>query len=453
MTVFALTLRTLRHRAGGSAASFLALLFGATVLMAFASMLDVAIAGDARGPVRETLVVMATVVGGWGLMLVVLAVTSTLTLAVRQRAAETALLKSLGATPARLTRAIVGEAAVLAVLAGALAVVPGALAGRGVLALLHSTGQVPEEVGYAFGPVAPALGIGIVLVAAVLAALVTARRTTRGPVVEAMTDAETGRTRMSRKRAVAAGLFLALGADLAVITATVMRDEDEYAMATAGQADILASVGLALLAPVLVRWAVGLLAGPLRLAGVAGELVAAGLRRRTGQAAAVVTPIVLFTGIGIGTLYMQATENAAVRAAGQATAAEQENIQTLNLVVIGMVVVFTALMVVNTMVAATAHRRREFGQQRLAGATPGQVLGAAALEGAVLALVGLACGTVASLFTIMPFGSARAGSVVPDGGPWIYAGMAAVAVVLTLATALGATRRALRTPAVAAVAA
>ncbi|MFI6515974.1 FtsX-like permease family protein [Spirillospora sp. NPDC050679] len=453
MTVFSLVLRTLRHRAGGSAASFLALLFGATVLMAFASMLDVAIAGDARGPVRETLVVMASVVGGWGLMLVVLAVASTLTLAVRQRAAETALLKSLGATPARLTRAIVGEAAVLAVAAGALAVVPGALAGRGVLALLHSTDQVPEEIGYAFGPVAPALGIGIVLVAAVVAALVAARRTTRGPVVESLTDAETGRTRMSRKRAVAAGLFLALGVDLAVVTMTAMRDEEQYAMATAGQADILASVGLALLAPVLVRWAVGLLAGPLRLAGAAGELAAAGLRRRTGQAAAVVTPIVLFTGIGIGTLYMQATENEAARAAGQVAAADQENVHTLNLVVIGMIVVFTALMVVNTMIAATAHRRREFGQQRLAGATPGQVLGAAALEGVVLALVGLACGTVASLFTIMPFASVRAGSAVPGGGPWIYAGMAAVAVVLTLATALGGTRRALRTPAVAAVAA
>ncbi len=449
----ALALRTLRHRAGGSAASFLALLFGATVLMAFASMLDVAIAGDARGSARETLVLMATVVGGWGLMLVVLAVVSTLTLAVRQRAAETALLKSLGATPARLARAIVGEAAVLALLAGALAVVPGVLAGRGLLALLHSTDQVPEDIGYTFGPLAPVMGIGIVLVAAVLAALVTARRTTRGPVVESINDAETGRTRMSKKRMVAAGLFLALGVDLAVVTATVMRDEAEAAIATAGQADILASIGLALLAPVLVRRAVGLLAGPLRLAGVAGELAAAGLRRRTGQAAAVVTPIVLFTGIGIGTLYMQATENAAAKAAGTAAAAEQENVQTLNLVVIGMIVAFTALMVVNTLIAATAHRRREFGQQRLAGATPGQVLGAAAVEGTVLALVGLACGTVASLFTIMPFGSVRGGSVVPEGGPWIYLGMAAVAFALTLGTALGATRRALRTPAVVAVAA
>ena len=47
---------------------------------------------------RKTLITIASVVGGWGLILVVFAVASTLTLSVRQRGAEMALLKNVGAT-------------------------------------------------------------------------------------------------------------------------------------------------------------------------------------------------------------------------------------------------------------------------------------------------------------------------------------------------------------------
>ncbi|WP_306451829.1 FtsX-like permease family protein [Actinomadura formosensis] len=50
--------------------------------------------------------------------------------------------------------------------------------------------------------------------------------------------------------------------------------------------------------------------------------------------------------------------------------------------------------------SSAAHRRREFGQTRLAGATPRQVLGVVALESGVLTLTAMMCGTAASLFTI-----------------------------------------------------
>ncbi|MFC6887197.1 MULTISPECIES: FtsX-like permease family protein [Actinomadura] len=452
-TLLMIAWHSLRRRAGAFVASFLAMFLGATILMAFASMLDTASAGDATGEARNTLVTMATVVGGWGLLLVVFAVTSTLTLSVRQRGAEMALLKSVGATPGQLGRMIVGEAAGVAVVAALLAVPPAMLVGRGLLGLLHGTGQVPDGVGYAFGPVAPVMGLGITFASATAAALITARRATRVRVTESLAAAETDTVRMSRKRMVGAGLALALGLNLAVVTATVMRGKGSDAMATAGQADICAALGLALLAPVIIRWATGLLAVPLRALGVTGELAISNLRRRTARMASIVTPITLFTGIGVGTLYLQHTENAAMDAAGLAKTAEQKSIETLNFVVIGMIVLFTAIMLVNTLVAATADRRREFGQQRLAGATPAQVLGTVALESAVLTVVGVACGTVASLFTILPFAIARTGSAAPDGGPGTYLAVVALAAVLTGATAYGAARKAIRPAAVDAVAA
>ncbi|TYB43111.1 FtsX-like permease family protein [Actinomadura chibensis] len=443
-----LALRSLRHRTGAFAASFLAMFLGSAIIMAFASMLDTARASGATGTARETLTIMANVVGGWGLLLSVFAVASTLTLAVRQRAQEIALLKSVGATPAQLRRMITGEAAGLAVVASLLGIVPAMLLGRGLLGLLHGTDQVPSEIGYSFGPVALSMGIGITLVSAVAAAMITARRTTRVRVAEAMTDAAIGDGRMGRKRTVFAVLFLLAAVWEGVLTITVMDGKGSDAMATSGQADILAAIGLALLSPVIMRGATALAAGPLRAFGPAGEFAAATMRRRTSALASAVTPVILFVGTAVGTLFLQATENAAMDAAGLAKTAEQKSIETLNFVVIGMVVLFTAIMLVNTLIAAIAHRRREFGQTRLAGATPGQVLAAVGLESAVLTVTGVLCGTVASVFTIVPFGLARRDSATPDGSVWTYVAVVALAAVLTGATAHGAARRAVRVPAV-----
>jgi putative ABC transport system permease protein len=198
-----------------------------------------------------------------------------------------------------------------------------------------------------------------------------------------------------------------------------------------------------------MRRVTALLAGPFRaLGGATGDLAITTMRRRTGALASAVTPVVLFVGTAVGTLFLQATENAAMDAAGLTKNAEQKSIETLNLVVIGMVVLFTAIMLVNTLIAATAHRSREFGQARLAGATPRQVLGTVALESAVLTVTGVACGTVASVFTIVPFGLARRDSLTPDGSVWTYLAVVALAAVLTGATAYGATRRTIRVPAV-----
>ncbi|MEU8340786.1 FtsX-like permease family protein [Spirillospora sp. NPDC048832] len=446
--MFGLALRSLRKRASAFTASFLAMFLGAIMIMSFASMLDTAEGSGATGEARETLVTMATVVGGWGLLLVVFAVTSTLTLSVRQRAAEIALLKSVGATPAQLGRMIVGEAAGLALAAALLAVVPAVAAGRALLGLLHGTDQVPAGIGHHFGAAALSMGFGVTLVSAVAAALITARRAVRVRVVESMAAAAADEARLSRKRIVFAVVFLLLAATEAVVTLTVMSDAGSDTMATSGQADIFAGIGLALLAPAIMRRTAVLAAGPLRAFGAAGDFAAATMRRRTGALASAVTPVVLFVGTAVGTLYLQATENAAMDAAGLAKTADQKSIETLNFVVIGMVVLFTAIMLVNTLVAATAHRRREFGQTRLAGATPRQLLGAVALESAVLTVTGVLLGTVAALFTIVPFGLARRDSAVPDGDVSIYLAVAALAAVLTGVTAHAATRRTLRVPAV-----
>lgn len=452
--MLSLALRSLRFRTGGFVASFIAMFLGATILMTFASMLDTSRTDGLSSATRETLTTMAVVVGGWGLVIVLFAVVSTLTLLIHKRSGEMALLKSVGATPGQIGRMIVGEATVLAMLSSLIAIPVAMVTGRLLLDLLITTDQVEAGVDYRFGVFALGIGTGITLIASIMAAAMTARRATRLRLAEAMTEAVLDRPRISRVRASLGGLFLLAGAGCAVVTASVLSDTGPDLMATAAQAGILSAIGFALLTPVLIRMALQLLARPIELlAGTSGYLTVLNARQRSGQLASSLMPIVLFVAIATGTIYMQAIENDAMAAAGTVMTNEQKNIETLNFVIVGMIAVFAAIMLINTLVAATSHRRREFGQQRLVGSTPRQVATMVATEAAFLLVTGVVFGGLASLMTIIPFSLARANSVVPGVTPWIFVAIVAVAVTLTLASSLGTTRFAIRTPAVEAVSA
>jgi putative ABC transport system permease protein len=433
--VIAVALRNLRHRPGGFAATFLSAFLGATLLMGFGSLIDTAGGADPAG--AESLATTASVGGGWCLIIVMFAVTSTLSLAARQRAGQVTLLRRLGATGPQLRRMILGEAVAVAVLAAAVAVPAGLLLGRMLVALLRDTGQVAAGVGPAFGPVALGLGVGVTVLGSLVAAVAAARRAVRG---------DTGRPARPRLRRSGAALFLLTGTSCAVLTATLMDGKGIDAMQTAGQAGIWAAIGLALLAPELLRLVTAVFGALLRtFGGAAGELAVAAARTRTRQLAAAVMPVVVFTGIATGTIYMQAIEDAA--ATGQPQPEYARDIQTLNYVVVGMIALFVTVMLVNTLIAATTDRRREFAGHRLAGATRGQVLAMVSGEGLLITLTGVLGGSVAALFTVLPFGAARTDQAWPDAGPVAYLLVVTAAVALTGTAMIGSARRAVRGPA------
>jgi putative ABC transport system permease protein len=117
-----------------------------------------------------------------------------------------------------------------------------------------------------------------------------------------------------------------------------------------------------------------------------------------------------------------------------------------------MIALFACIMLINTLVAATAYRNREFAQQRLIGATPHQVLGLVSVEGIVLAATGVLFGTIASIVTVVPYSIARTHKILPDTTIGIYLGVVTVAAAVTLAATVGTARRTLRFPAVEAAA-
>jgi putative ABC transport system permease protein len=105
-------------------------------------------------------------------------------------------------------------------------------------------------------------------------------------------------------------------------------------------------------------------------------------------------------------------------------------------IMVVMVAGYAAITVINTLVSSTTARRREFGLQRLAGSTRGQVIRMVGLEGAILAVSGIALGTVAVTGILVPVSLKRLDSVLPAGSPWIYVATAVLAALLTLGAML-----------------
>ncbi|MEU9335992.1 FtsX-like permease family protein [Streptomyces sp. NPDC048290] len=429
-----LALRSIGQRPGRFLATLLAAFLGAAVVMTFQSLHDTA-AGPGVDPVSsQTLTTTAGVVGGYGSLLVFFAVASTLTVNVRQRTAELELLRCSGATPAQLRRMVVGEAVAVALAGAALAVVPGMLGGRALLAVFRDSGQVAGSVEPAFGPIALASGFSITLLASVGAAFLAVRRATRRTPPR-------GRT-----RTVLAYGALLLGA-LSAAGTFALDATDAALMAPAAYGAILLSVGSALLAPRLLRRVLA----RLDPSGAGGWLAVRTLRQRADQLAGTLTALILCTAVSAATLTLQAVESAEVTASGLVKPVDAKNLETLNLTVVGIVAVFVCVMLVNSLYAATVYRAREFGRLRLAGATPGQVLAAVGVESLVLTATGLCCGTAAALAGVVPFTVVRSDAVLPAQFGGVWPAVAAGAAAVTVGTSLLTARRVLRTPPVRAV--
>jgi putative ABC transport system permease protein len=116
----------------------------------------------------------------------------------------------------------------------------------------------------------------------------------------------------------------------------------------------------------------------------------------------------------------------------EAYADDQQTNAWINYLLAGLIILYTAISVINTLVVETADRRREFGLLRLSGAKRGQVIRMAGVEGTVVAITGVLLGTAISAGTLVPFSLAVSDSPLPSGPLWIYLAVAGAAGALTM---------------------
>lgn len=185
----------------------------------------------------------------------------------------------------------------------------------------------------------------------------------------------------------------------------------------------------------IYRRSVGFADVMIPAAAAAGHLGSDAIGQILIQRAGGAPSLTTMTGTGLGARFagLQVTSRQVVNAQYQRLTAQQDLVSDM---ILGVIVLLAAVTVVNTLVMATADRRRMLLLLRRVGATPRQLLSMTACQSAVATVVGIGLGTAAAATTLTAVARAATG-----GGPYIPLTPALVIIgtvlVLTMAATIG----------------
>ncbi|MFF7586351.1 FtsX-like permease family protein [Kitasatospora purpeofusca] len=430
-----LVLGQLRRRPAAFAGTAVALLLAIAAVTLFGSLFAADLATPAavrKAAAGPGLMVIAGAFGEIAVLVAFFVVVNALGFALRQQHRELALLRTVAATPRQTRRLVRGEVLVTTLLVTVPGWALGALAARWFLAALQRRDMASPDVRVPGTPVPMLIALGVVLLVGLAASAVAARRISRIAPAAALTASSTEQARTGALRLLAGAGALVGGVLLLRLSATRPADQVDKA----GQAALLASlvllVAVALAGPFAARVLAAVLGGPLRvLAPGAGWLADANLRGYARRLSSAVVPVALLVGLsGTMSIMTFTAGRAAAAAGGTASSVTSATDIWLRQAELAMLVCFATVSVVNTLVAVTADRRREFALLRLVGATRPQLLRMLSAEAVLTTAVGVVLGAVVAGAATSAFSAAVTGSAVPPVPVatcgWIVAGAAAL---------------------------
>ncbi|MEU6549994.1 FtsX-like permease family protein [Streptomyces sp. NPDC046915] len=254
---------------------------------------------------RELLTGLGGSFGGVATMVAVFTAAGTVALAVGQRAREFALLRAIGTTPRQIRRTIATEALLVAPLAGAAGCLPGIVLARWWFGQLKDKGAIPEAVDLAVGWIPLVSAVGTVLLTALCAGYMAARRSSRIKPGQALGEASVERLRVGWIRT-PLGITAAAGGFVCAGLASSLDGED--AANASLSIVMLFMLAVALLGPLLARAFAALFGPVLRGAGAPGALAAANSRTNARRLASAITPIVLAMAFSSVLVFMHTSE-------------------------------------------------------------------------------------------------------------------------------------------------
>lgn len=368
---------------------------------------------------------IATVLLIGSIYMSIFVVASTMGTAVVQQHRELALVRSIGARPRQVRRAVAGQALA--------ASIPAALAGfvlGGVLARVWFTGMVehglvPAEVPFRFSWLALPVCVGVAVVTSALAAVLSALRFSLLRPARALAEATAGRRGLGWLRA-PLGLLAVAGA----VALSVLLSRQDAAEASEGAflVLILFCVGAGLLGPRLIgpaAWLVSAAVG--RLGGASARLAMVNVRSQPRRFSAAVVPLLLVVGFGVTKIAMHTTAEHHTGSAGTTGEVWLDYMGT------GLYAGFAAIASANTLAMISFERRRDLALLRVVGSQRRQVRAMAAWEAVVVAGTALLVGGAIAFATLAPILSTAFGSAVPYLPGAVVAGIAAGTLLLTLA--------------------
>ncbi len=238
----------------------------------------------------DLLMVLASSFSGTVVTVVVLVVAATVSLALRGRRQEMALLRAVGATRSQLRTQIGTEVLLVGLVAAPLGAVPGVLLARLLTPLLRDAGAVASAGTLSISPLPVLAATVLVLPVAWLGSRLAVRETLRLAPGQAVRDsAVEARTVGAVRRGAAVvvgGLGLAAAFSPVVVPGTV-------GSASAASSAFLLVGAAALAGPLLLRWVFGRLGRWEARLGPAGGLAVANLRGFSQRLTLVIVPLAL----------------------------------------------------------------------------------------------------------------------------------------------------------------
>jgi putative ABC transport system permease protein len=246
-------------------------------------------------------------------------INNTFSIVVGQRTRQLALLRSLGASPAQVTRSVVGEALVVGLVASILGIAFGAVIAFGLQALLTAAGFGLPQQGLVLAGrsivAAFIVGVGVTLVSSIT----PARRAATVPPVQGMTEGYVPVGR-SRTRRVWGGASVGILGGCAVVAALFVVHTTPLVVSVLAAGAFALFIGVAMLSPVVavpLAGAIGHRVAPLF--GTVGRLAHANALRnpdRTAKtASALMIGLALVTTVFIVGTSMKDTFSASIHSA------------------------------------------------------------------------------------------------------------------------------------------
>jgi putative ABC transport system permease protein len=186
--------------------SFLIVLTAAALLSANGVLMETGLRADA--PLLTT---VAGSFAGTAILVVVLVVASTFASALRQREAQFALLRAVGATAAQVRSMVTAEVALVFAAAAPLGAIPGLFAANLLTPVLESGGVLPAGVELSISPLPVIAALLLLFPTALLAARLAARKVTRVSPTAAVRAASVESSRLSPVRRITALALLVGG--------------------------------------------------------------------------------------------------------------------------------------------------------------------------------------------------------------------------------------------------
>ncbi len=223
---------------------------------------------------------------------------NTFTMIVTQRSREIALLRAIGATRRQVMRSLLLEAVLLGIAASAIGVGLGMGVAKGLTLLMDAVGFTLPSTSLQLETRTILVSLLVGTFVTVVAALVPARRATKVLPVEALRESTPGAEKPSNRRAFIGLAVIAVGG--AAILSALYGGAD---MKLFGGGLVAVLVGVMVAMPLAVRPLAAIIATPLKLRGLPGELAKQNAlrnpRRTSSTAAALMIGLTLVVSMGV----------------------------------------------------------------------------------------------------------------------------------------------------------